>query len=129
MITIDNEARQQKSQLVDFSNFVEKYIARSQNLVVPSLTPEVVDRNIFFLVKYSKYEPFDQKYKYRPDYMSYDEYGTVCLDKLLMYVNNVFCEEEFDLDTVIIPTYDAILQLVEDRVHTHAYNELEMINW
>ena len=129
MITIDNEAQQQKSQLIDFGNFVEKYIAESQNLVVPSLSVEAIDRNIFFLVKYSKYESFDQKYRFRPSYMSYDEYGTVCLDKLLMYVNNVFCEEEFDLDYVIIPTHDAILDLVRDRVHKQTYENLQMISW
>ena len=33
----------------------------------------------------------------KPDYLSYDEYGTVQLAQLLMYVNGVSSLEDFDL--------------------------------
>ena len=51
----------------------------------------------------------------RPDYMSYDEYGTVALAHLLMYVNSVFCIEEFDLSTVILPSMESIIDICKDK--------------
>jgi hypothetical protein len=47
----------------------------------------------------------------RPDYLSYDEYGTVTLWPLLLFINNVSSIEEFTLPSVIIPTYASILQI------------------
>ena len=65
----------------------------------------------------------------KPDYLSHDEYGSVMLDYLLMYVNNVFSLEEFNLDSVIVPNFSAIVDIAKDKYAKKTYGQLESIAW
>jgi hypothetical protein len=65
----------------------------------------------------------------RPDYLSYDEYGSVTLAHMLMYVNNVSCIEKFDLANVVIPSIEAIVNICVDRFPEENINDLTEINW
>ena len=65
----------------------------------------------------------------RPDYLSYDEYGTVALAQLLMYVNAVPSIEGFDLETVIIPSMSAITEMLKDKFPKRPVSELVEVAW
>jgi hypothetical protein len=93
----------------------------------PSLS--VIDKNLFYLLRNSEEKDFDRKYTFRPDYLSYDEYGTVALAWLLMYVNTVPSIEEFDLVTVVVPTYSAIIETLKDKFPTKEVDELIEVDW
>ena len=69
------------------------------------------------------------KYIYKPDYFSFDEYGTVALSYLLMYINGVFSVEDFDLNTVIIPSFDAIVEICQDKFPKQDVDNLEAVSW
>jgi len=96
---------------------------------VPSPSLWAIEKNLFYLLRYSKEENFKPKYKMKPSYLSFDEYGTVMLDYLLMYINNVFCIEDFDLVSVIIPKYSAIVDICKDRFKNDNPSSFETINW
>jgi plasmid replication initiation protein len=66
----------------------------------------------------------------RPDYLSFDEYGTVHLAFVLMYVNNVRFIEEFQgLDIVIIPSYSSIIEMLKDKFPIQKTEDLTEVNW
>ena len=48
---------------------------------------------------------------YRPEYVSYDLYGTTDLWYLIMYVNNFYRVEDFVGPTILVPAYDPLLVL------------------
>jgi len=129
MITIDQEARQQANQPFDLDNFCERYRTANGLFTFSSPSLWTLDKHFFFLLKNSREEPFNMKYSMRPDYLSFDEYGTVILAPVLMYVNGVFCYEDFILDTVIIPSFSAIMETLQDRFPPKSFTELEGVVW
>jgi len=65
----------------------------------------------------------------KPAYLSYDEYGTVMLSHLLMFINNIKSIEDFNLDKVIIPSFDSIVNICKNRFPDRDVNELLKIKW
>jgi len=88
-----------------------------------------LDKNLYYLLRYSEEVPFERQYSYRPDYLSYDYYGTTILWEMLLYVNNVFSIEDFVLDTVVIPTLDAVNFVIQDSFQIPDPEDLESIDW
>ena len=82
-------------------------------LTLPTL--ELIRNNLFFLLKESTIKPFQQQYKMKPEYLSFDEYGTMIFGQLLMYVNGIYCPEEFDMDNITIPSLSAITILTNKK--------------
>ena len=64
----------------------------------------------------------------KPSYLSYDKYNTVVLENLLMRVNSVQCVEDFNLDTVIIPTFQAIVEITRDKYSKEKPENLNSIS-
>ena len=85
-----------------------------------------LEKNLYYLLRYSTKKNFESKYIMRPDYLSYDEYNTVVLAQLLMYVNGVVSIEEFDLNDVIVPKLSAIIKITEDNFKQ---KDLEEVDW
>ena len=77
----------------------------------------------------SDFNPFDSKYNYKPDYLSYDVYGTPILWEIIMYVNGVFSSEDFVLERVILPTLESIIFVLQDSFPDREIEDLEAINW
>ena len=127
---IDTEARERIRQPIDIDHMRDRYKTTNDLYSFPSPTLWTIEKNLFLLLKNSDYRAFELKYTYRPDYMSYDEYGTVMLSQLLMFVNGVFTVEEFDLDKVVIPTFQVIVSICQDKfpIDRNA-NELTEVNW
>lgn len=128
-ITIDKEARQNARLAIDPNFYGERYKTVNGIYTFPSPTLEALDKNLYYLLKNSKEKEFDRKYRQRPDYLSFDEYGTVQLAQLLMYVNGVPTIEEFDLDKVVIPSYSSIIEMLRDKFSKQDVEDLTEVNW
>jgi len=72
---------------------------------------------------------FEPKYKMKPDYLSYDEYGTVTLASLLMFVNSIPCIEDFNLVTVVIPSFQSIVSICSDNFPEKEISKLMEVPW
>jgi hypothetical protein len=129
MITIDLESKQRIKSPIDIDNMGERYKTESEVFTFTSPSLWTLEKHLFFLLKDSIEKTFEPKYRMKPDYLSYDEYGTVILSYLLMFVNGVYSLEDFDLDNVIIPSYDSIVEICKDKFPKKDPNELDIVTW
>jgi len=128
MITIEDESKSRIRLATNQDYFSKRYKTSSGIYTFTSPSLWTIEKNLFFLLKNSRKEEFKSIYKMKPDYLSFDEYGTVTLDYLLMYVNFVYKIEDFDLINVIIPEKDAIVEICYDKYSKVDKNSLEEIN-
>lgn len=128
-ITIDDEAKRQLRSPLDIERFGKRFKTSNENFSFPDPNLETVDKNLFYLLRNSQEVEFESKYKYRPDYLSYDYYGTTVLADLLMYVNSVFSLEDFDLEKVVIPSLESITFILPDTFSIPDADDLESIDW
>jgi len=129
MFTIDSDAKKNKILPICLDYMGEKYTTESKKFIFPSPSFWLIEKNLFFLTANSVKKPFDQKYIMKPDYLSFDEYNTVVLAPLLMYVNRVFCIEDFNLNEVIIPDMSFIVEILIDKFSELPIDKLEVVNW
>jgi alpha-L-fucosidase len=128
-ITIDAEAKQKAKSILNSDNFANRYKTSNGIFTFPSPSFWTIDKNLFFLLRNSTEKQFEAQYRYRPDFLSFDEYGTEILWYLLMYVNTVACIEDFDLETVIVPNFSAIVSIAADKFPVRSVDILEGIKW
>ena len=128
-ITIDNEAVRQLRSPLDFEKFSQRFKTENDLYSFPDPNLETIDKNLFYLLRNSQEVKFESKYKYRPDYLSYDYYGTTSLSNLLMYVNGIFSIEEFDLETVVVPSLQSITFILKDTYAIPDADDLQAIDW
>jgi len=129
--TIDTESNQNQALSLDLDYMSERYLTETGLFSFPSPSLWVLEQNLYFLLRNSTKKTFESKYEMRPDYLSYDEYGTVVLAPLLMYVNGIFTIEDFTMNEVVIPSFSYILEIVEDRFISKdkPESELEAVDW
>ena len=128
-ITIQDESRQRIRIPFEVDYMGPRYKTTSGIYTFTSPSLWSIQKNIFFLVSNSVMVEFDPKYKMRPDYLSFDEYGTVALWYLLMYVNSVYSIEDFDLNSVIIPTIESVIAICQDKFSKLDVSEIEGVGW
>jgi len=124
METIKSEAIKNSSKSVDLDNFRSRYIDAPLGVdftvTYPSTEIYTYEHHYFVLLSKSSYVEFKPSWEMRPDYTSFDMYGSVLFWPLILFVNNVYSIEDFiDLDGVYIPPYRFVLQMVRDRVPKH----------
>lgn len=129
MLTIDQEAKQRIRHPLDLDNMSERYKTATKHYTFTSPSLWVLEKHLFYLLKNSVQKDFDPKYKWRPDYLSFDEYGTVILAPYLMFVNGVLLIEEFDLDSVIIPSKKSLIEIARDKFPKKDISEMKEVNW
>ena len=129
METIDEESRKNIKAPFLLDNFSDRY--KTLNDIYTFTSPEMwtIEKNLFYLLKNSKKIPFEAKYKMKPDYLSYDEYGTTILAPLIMFINNVVSMEEFDLEYVIVPLKEAVVDICKDKFPKKTVEEMTAINF
>lgn len=127
--TIDRESRTRVNLAIDINFAGDRYKTENGIYTFPSPTLEMLDQYLYYLLTNSTEKKFDRQYLMRPDYLSFDEYGTVALAQMLMYINTVRCIEEFDLDTVIIPSWGAITEMLKDKFPKRPVSELTTVSW
>lgn len=126
---ISTEAVQNLQSPLDIEKFGQRWKTENDLFTFPDPNLLTLDKNLYYLLRHSDEVPFESKYKYRPDYLSYDYYGTVILWELILYVNNVFSVEDFDLNTVIIPSLEAVTFIIQDSFKIPAPEDLQSIDW
>lgn len=126
---IDQEARRQLKTPIDIERWGDRFKTTNELFSFPDPNITTIDKNLYYLLRNSTEEVFNPKYRYRPDYLSYDQYGTTILWELLMYVNSVFSVEDFDLDSVVIPSMQSITFVLQDLYPERNINDLSTITW
>ena len=129
MFNIRQESQTRVRQPTDLDNMAPRYATTSGIYTFTSPYLWTIEKNLYYLLRNSVRKDFDEKYNMKPSYMSYDEYGVTSLDKLLMYINNVGCVEEFKLDKVIIPTFSAIIDICQDKYSKNKPIQFIEVDW
>ena len=129
MILIDDEVKHRIKQPINLDNMAERFITSDETFAFTSPSLKIYERNRYYLLKNSVRKSFNPKYFMRPDYLSFDEYGTVALSTLLMYINGVFCIEEFELSNVVIPSFNAVIEIIGDKYPELDNSKLQRVNW
>ena len=129
MITIDNEAKQRAKLPTDMDKMAERYKTTNGYYTFTSPSLWAIEKNLWFLLRNSVEKELEPKYVMRPDYLSFDEYGTVSLAFLLMYVNGIFSIEDFDQKTVVVPSFTSIVDMCQDNFPVKDADDLDSIDW
>ncbi len=129
MITIDQESTKRSLHPLNLDNMSERYITDNGLYVFTSPFFWTLEKNYFYLLANSKKVPLQQKYRCRPDYLSKDEYDTVILAPVLMYVNSCFTREDFIMDNVMVPTITAIIDVANDKYPLVNPSEMTHVDW
>jgi len=131
-LTVDNEATSRARQSIDFEKQSDRLKTDNNYFTFPDPNLETIEKYLFYLLKNSEEVDFDgSRYTYRPDYVSYDFYGTSSLDKLLMFVNGIRTVEDFiGLKTIVVPSLDAITFMLKDNFDpSKDVEDLESVGW
>lgn len=127
--TIEDETKQFIRSPFNIGKMGDQYKTENDLFSFPSPTLATIDKFLFYLLRNSKIKKFAPKYKYRPDYLSFDEYGTTILWQLLMYVNGVPSAEDFVLKEVVVPSLQSIVTMNRDNFPEIPTEELKEVNW
>lgn len=84
----------------------------------------VYEKHRFTLLKNSTIEQMIPRWRYRPDYLSYDKYETTAWWQLLLWINDVKSIEYFTMDTVIVPTIDILDDIQNEAYFTGGYIDI-----
>jgi len=128
-VTIREESRQRSRLAIDINFAGDRYKTENSIFTFPAPTLEMYDQHLYYLLKNSEERDFERQYLMRPDYMSFDEYGTVALAQMLMYVNAVPSIEDFDLQTVIVPSFSAVVEMLKDKFPEQVVSNLTEVTW
>lgn len=117
---IYDEARSLSTLASDFDNMRSRYIKSDidQGIVVrfPSAESASLEHYKHLLITESDKVDFNTKWSMRPDYASYEFYGSTVLYHILMFVNNIMSFEEFsNLDTILVPRDYIVSDVLEFR--------------
>jgi len=129
MQLINDESKQRLRSPLDVDSFSPRYKTLNGLYTFTSPSLWTLEKNYYVLLNNSIEIDFNSRYKYKPSYLSFDYYKTVALEYLLMYVNNVYSTEDFDLITVIIPSIDTIINICQDNFPKQTVDTLEEIQW
>jgi hypothetical protein len=128
--TIDVEAKRRIQSPLDLDRMAETYKTKNSIYVFTSPSLQTIERNLYYLMANSIEVDLDVKYIRKPYLLAWNQYGNVTLEYLLMYVNGVFCPEEFDMSTVILPTMSAIISISYDSYTKKSNtNKITSIGW
>lgn len=126
---ITTEARENIRLPIDLDHFAARYVTENNLYTFTSPSLWTLEKYLYYLLRNSEQKEFEPKYKMRPDYMSFDEYGTVVLAPVLMYVNGVFAIEYFDLSEVVVPSFQSITEILKDKFPRELVTNLPTANW
>jgi len=127
---IDDEALTLSNLANDLDNFRTLYSTTEtdsdETILIQFVAPTIVafEKYRFCLLQNSDLKPLDPGRYYRPDYVSYDNYGTPNLWALLLFINNISSLEDFNIANVLIPTKKIISSMALDVLNSNILAEL-----
>lgn len=94
--------------------FVEKEgsVLKREEIIFLDINDHFMEQNRFFLLSRCVILEFQPRWVNRPNYLSYDQYGTQSFSYLLLVLNNCISALDFNFDYVKVPTIAAIKELV-----------------
>ena len=119
--TIETDARRNSKLRADLDNFRSKYIEVDfevgLSVKFPSGEIWAYEQNFFSAIANAKVVPFKPRWSMRPDYVSFDVYGTEIYWSLILFVNGIMSIEDFhDLETIIIPDASSLLSVIRHKL-------------
>lgn len=117
MATIDVEAKKLRNLITDVDKHRRRFLKKEGSVTVQFVSPEIVtyEKFRYYLLKNSVKKKVEQKFHYRPDYFSYEEYSVTGLWTLLLYINDMASIEDFTKSEILVPTHSAILDIARDN--------------
>ena len=129
-IVIDKESENFKRMPIDFERMGERFKTENALFTFPDPNLRTLEENLFFLLRNATELVFKPRYNYKPEYLSFDVYGTPALGQVLLFVNNIGSVEDFyNLPKVVIPALDAITAILTDIFPEEEIEDLESIAW
>jgi len=110
----------------DLDNLRHRYLQKDTTLRIncefPGFEITPLENNMYRLFSDCEYVPFDINWTMRPDYASYDAYGTVIYWNFILFANRIFSIEEFSgLSQILIPSIDSISEVISDKISSADY--------
>ena len=127
---IDDEAQTLSNLANDLDNFRTLYSTTEtdsdETILIQFVAPTIVsfEKYRFCLLQNSDLQPLLPGRYYRPDYVSYDNYGTPNLWTLLLFINNVSNIEDFNIPNILIPTKKIISSMSLDVLNSNLLKKL-----
>jgi hypothetical protein len=120
---ISLEAKRNYKSLYNFDTFKDAYkikaVVELENGRISARPIIFVDLNMPFMEMHKHYLlarsdiiEFTPRWINRPNYLSYDMYGTTSFAPLLLFLNNKISFLDFDFDYVVVPRISAIKELI-----------------
>jgi hypothetical protein len=128
--TITEEASILSRYSNDLDNFRRYYSLKEETsdetILIKFIAPKIIafEDYRFCLLQNSETKLLSPSQYYRPDYTSFDEYGTPNLWALLMFINNVPTLEDYSLENILVPTPTVISKIATDVVKRNLLTEL-----
>ena len=118
--SIKTESSRNSKLATDLDNFRNRYSdvdpINGIQVTFPAFDILTFEKNLFIMLNNSERIKFKNRWYMRPDYTSFDMYGTVIYWNLIMYINNIYTIEEFvDFETILVPPYSTVFKLFNDR--------------
>lgn len=111
-INIYNEAISQGRDSLNIDNLKNTYVVKDLNFIFKSPFFGYFENQKDFLKSRSVIVLMEPKYYRKPEYLSYDKYGSVVLAPLIMFLNNVYSRIDFTIDKIYVPTMEAITHVI-----------------
>ncbi len=128
--TIDKESLSLSKMRDDVDNYRRFYSLVEEsddgNVLVQFVAPKIIgyEDYRYYLLQNSVKKQLSPANYYRPDYVSYQEYGTTNLWTLLLFINDIPTIEDFDQEEILIPTNTAIAQLTRNAAERKLLEEI-----
>lgn len=127
--SIRTEAKMNSNLVSDIDNFRSKYLEYDYETDISCLAPAFeiysLEVNKFTLLRDCKLATFKNNWRMRPDYASYDLYGTVIYWPIILFANSVQSIEDFkDFEKIYVPAFSSIMQVLRNKVPS---DEIEKI--
>lgn len=109
---------------------IEEGRVKRQDVLFLDLNNPFLEMNKHFLLARCDIKEFQERWKYRPNYLSYDEYGTTSLGYLLQFVNDCVTVLDFKFEYVFVPKRSAIKDLIVNNIVMYPHrNEIKDIRF
>lgn len=105
---------------------MKEYDELLEEILIQFVAPKIIayEEYRFYLLQNSEVKSIVPKNFYRPDYVSYEEYGTTNLWSLILYINDIPTIEDFSIKDILIPSYASVLNISKDMVKRSFVTEI-----
>jgi len=109
-----------------FYSMIEEDPENESRILIQFVAPKIIayEDYRFYLLQNSVRRQLSIDRYYRPDYVSYDEYGTTNLWALLLFINDIPTIEDFVVEDILIPSRGAIANISRDNLLRNLITEV-----